>query len=510
VVKTPRLFSLPTSILVGSALAVAGAVAAPPAGAASIKAVGSWSMVPLTKDTNRDGVIDGDGGVPSTGALSAQPSGTYVGAGNRVAQPNERLIGGTTSWYLPDSGFPVHLDACKSIGQQYHWTASQGGTQVSATPWQRLSKKSCTAELNLANAPTVLTLEVRSGAATATTTINATPRGLIIVALGDSYSSGEGNPRNVQAWLQGNVPFRPYWDNDACHRSVLGAPAQAALALEKSSPKTSVEFIDLACSGATVNAGVLGPQSAAGQATSQAEQAAAILGDRAADAVILQVGGNDVGFGSLLGSCVLNVDCPLARAAFPPLSAYKNVQDGIQAETGKLPAAYARIAACLGGTACVLADGRRTSGLRLNPGAKVLPVMYPDLTRNSNGAPCTYLTLTQGDFAWARDTILVPNPGATYSYASTKGPVSLSLAQGTLNGQIGRTGGQLGWAPVTGAWDASGTSSIGHGVCAGPQAWVFGVTALSGFSSASFHPNPVGVAAMAKAIQAALRVSIGS
>jgi hypothetical protein len=291
---------------------------------------------------------------------------------------------------------------------------------------------------------------------------------------------------------------------------VLGAPAQAALELEKSSPKTSVEFIDLACAGATVNAGILGAQSAAGQGASQIEQAAAILGDRPADAVIMQVGGNDVGFGSLLGSCVLNVDCPLAHAAFPPLSSYKTVQDGLQAETGKLPAAYARISACLGGTACVLADGRRPSGLRLNPGAKVLPVMYPDITRNSNGAPCTYLTLSQGDFAWARDTILVPNPGATYSYASTKGPVSLSLSQGTLNGQIGRTGGSLGWAPVTGSWDASGTSAMGHGVCAGPQAWVFGVTALSGFSSASFHPNPVGSAVMGKAILAALKVAIGS
>ena len=508
--KSPRLSPLPVSILAGVALVAAGALAAPSAQAAGVKAVGSWSMVPLTKDSNRDGMMDGDGGVPSTGALSAQPSGTYVGAGNHVAQPNERLIDGTTSWYLPATGFPVQLDACRSVGQQYRWTASQGGTQVGSTPWQRLTKKSCTAELNLANAPTLLTLEVRSGATTATTTLNATPRGLIIVALGDSYSSGEGNPRNVQAWLQGNVPFRPYWDNDPCHRSVLGAPAQAALALEKSSPRTSVEFIDLACAGATVNAGILGAQSAAGQGTRQIEQAAAILGDRPADAVIVQVGGNDVGFGSLLGSCVLNVDCPLAHAAFPPLSSYRTVQDGLQAETGKLPAAYARISACLGGTACVLADGRRTSVLRLNPGAKVLPVMYPDITRNSNGAPCTYLTLSQGDFAWARDTILVPNPGATYSYASTHGPVSLSLGQGTLNGQIGRTGGALGWAPVTGSWEASGTSAVGHGVCAGTQAWVFGVTALSGFSSASFHPNPAGSEAMGKAILAALKVAIGS
>ena len=476
--------------------------------ASSVRAVGSWSMEPLSKDTNNDGVIDGDGGVPARGALTSQPSATYVGAGNHRAQPNERLINGTTSWYLPTTGFPVRLDACTSTGAQYRWTASQNGSEVTVTPWLSLSKKTCATSVNLANGPTTLRLEVKSGASHAVTVLDANPRGLIVVALGDSYASGEGNPRNVQSWLQGSLPFRPYWDNDPCHRSVLGAPAQAALALEKASPRTSVELIDVTCAGATVNAGVLGAQQAVGQATSQVEQAAAVLGDRTADAIVLQVGGNDVGFSSVLGACVLNTQCPLSRAPFPPLSTYKTLQDGVQAETGKLTAAYARIAACLGGSSCVLADGRRASGIRLTTGATVLPVLYPDLTRNANGAPCTYLTMSQTDFAWARDTMLVPNPGPTYAYPTAQGPVTLSLAQGTLNAKIAQTGGQLGWAPVTGAWEASGVSPVGHGVCAGTQAWVFGITSLSGFSSASFHPNPTGVAAMGKAIQAALAVAV--
>lgn len=500
--------ALIASAAIATPLASTAALVGSPAQAASVKAVGRWSMEPLSKDTDRDGMIDGDGGVPSSGALSAQPSTTFVGAGNHIAQPGERLIGGTTSWYLPATGFPVRLDACRSTGRTYRWTATQNGADVGATAWKKLTKKTCVTTLDLPNGPTTLTLEVASGAATSSSVINASPRGLIIVALGDSYSSGEGNPRNVQAWLRGGAPFRPYWDSDPCHRSVLGSPAQAALALEKSSATTSVALIDLACGGATINEGIVGTQRTAGQTSSQIEQAVALLGGRAADAVVLQVGGNDVGFASLLGACILNADCPLSRAAFPPLSAYRTVQDGIQAETGKLPAGYARIAACLGGSSCTLADGRRVTGVRMNPGAKVLPVMYPDLTRNANGAPCTYLTMTMGDFAWARDTVLVPDPGATYSFASTRGPVTLSLAQGTLNGRIAQTGGQLGWAPVTGAWEASGTGPVGHGVCAGAQAWVFGVTALSGFSSASFHPNPPGAAAMGRAIQAALAAAV--
>ena len=65
-------------------------------------AQGSWSMVPQSKDVNKDGFIDGDGGVPKSGAMSSNPSSTYVGAENFIAQPNERLIGGSLSWYLED------------------------------------------------------------------------------------------------------------------------------------------------------------------------------------------------------------------------------------------------------------------------------------------------------------------------------------------------------------------------------------------------------------------------
>ncbi len=491
-------------VLVLAAVALANI----PAQAAAVRAKGTWSMVPLTRDTDHDGMIDGDGGVPRSGAASTQPSPVYVGAGNHIAQPHERLINGSTSWYLPASGFPVELNACASTGAQYRWTVTQGGAQVTQTPWRALGKKTCRTEVTLANGPATLHLEVRKGSASADTDISASPRGIVMVAMGDSYSSGEGVPRNVQAWLTDGPPFQPYWDDDACHRSTLGAPAQAALALEKSSPRTSVLLVDVACAGATVDAGILGPQVTEKQTTSQVEQVRAILGDRPADAVVLQVGGNDVGFGSLLGACLLNTDCPLARAPFPPLSAFRTVQDGVQALTGRLPADYTRIAACIGTATCALTGGRTTPGIALAPGAKVLPVMYPDITRAANGASCTYLTLTSGDFAWARDTILLPTPGATYSYSSTRGPVALSLAQGTLNQRIAQTGATVGWAPVTGTWDASGAGSVGHGVCAGAQAWVFGVTALSGFASASFHPNPVGAAAMGKAITAAVRATV--
>ena len=72
-------------------IALAGAA---PAVGAEARAVAQWSMIPQAKDANGDGIIDGDGGVPRRGALSLSPSTTFVGEGNRVAQPHERLIGG--------------------------------------------------------------------------------------------------------------------------------------------------------------------------------------------------------------------------------------------------------------------------------------------------------------------------------------------------------------------------------------------------------------------------------
>jgi len=58
------------------------------------------------------------------------------------------------------------------------------------------------------------------------------------------------------------------------------------------------------------------------------------------------------------------------------------------------------------------------------------------------------------------------------------------------------------------AWQATGDSPVGHGVCAGPQAWVFGLTALSGFAPASFHPNPPGQGVAGEAIAAAAAAAL--
>ena len=500
-----RLLGLTAIVaVVGAVLVGVPAHAAPQA-----QAVANWSMAPQSKDVNGDGFIDGDGGVPQARPLGLRPSTSFIGAGNRIAQPSERLIDGSKSWYLNPRGFQVRLDACKSTGKEYRWRIFRNERQVKVTPWKPISGTACKRSVRLPEGDYRLKLEVRfNGTNVDYQWVDATIKDYLFVVMGDSYSSGEGNPRNIDAWITNpQSDFRPYYDDDPCNRSVHGAPAQAALALEESSDKTSVTLIDVSCSGATINSGILGPQRWAGEQASQIQQVQQLIGNRNIDVLVFSIGGNDIGFTSILSTCALSVDCPLTPATSPPLNKFANVQQGVQTLTGRLPSGYQAIADCLDGGDCDLAGGQQIAALSLASDAQVLPMTYPDITRSAIGEPCRYLTLSPADFSWARDTILVTQAANPYLFSPFIGAArNLSTTNGTLNGQIVATS-QLGWSPVVGIWGSSGESTTGHGVCAGPESWVFGVTAISGpFASASFHPNPTGQRAMARQIARALGV----
>lgn len=463
-------------------------------------------MIPQSKDSNGDGFIDGDGGVPTSGALSAQPSANFEGAGNFIAQPNERLIDGSLSWYLDPKGFPVSLNACKSVGNTYTWTMRRGGQLVQITPVKKLSGKNCKQTVQLPEGLHSLTLTVRKGSATKRLSMVANISNILMVVMGDSYASGEGNPRNVDAWLKNtSAGFNPYWDNGRCNRSVHGAPAQAALLLEKASSKTSVTLIDVSCSGATVDRGILGPQFS--NTSTQIEQVTALIGKRGIDVLTISIGGNDVGFTSILTTCALAANCPLTKATSKPLQNYPTTQAGVQSETAKLAGSFVRINNCLTGALCQSASGSSLQGLLLEAGGRVFLSSYPDITRSASGAVCSYLTISRENFTWARDTILNPAPVNPYTYTTTRNQdVNLDTAAGSLNSQINATS-SLGWQPVMGIWGASGDSSSGHGVCAESNAWVFGLTGFTGFISGSFHPNPQGLEIMAREIFAQIKAT---
>jgi hypothetical protein len=93
-------------------------------------------------------------------------------------------------------------------------------------------------------------------------------RSLLVVSLGDSYSSGEGVPDLDFARAQapaladrnGNALPRPaIWWDQRCHRSLNSAPAQAAMDLARRNDHVQVVFVSFACSGAEIDRGLLAP-----------------------------------------------------------------------------------------------------------------------------------------------------------------------------------------------------------------------------------------------------------
>ncbi|MBC7767408.1 MAG: hypothetical protein H7124_01335 [Phycisphaerales bacterium] len=159
-------------------------------------------------------------------------------------------------------------------------------------------------------------------------------RDLTIVALGDSFSAGEGNPH--AHWRIVSHPQAAIWLDARCHRSLISGPALAAAFLARQNPRLSVTLLHYGCSGASVADGIAGPwsfletsaqvaaryrpyQSIPGHpgqpddqiappigeydiAPSQIAQARADLQGRSPDAVFVSTGGNDIGFARIVTS----------------------------------------------------------------------------------------------------------------------------------------------------------------------------------------------------------------
>lgn len=186
-------------------------------------------------------------------------------------------------------------------------------------------------------------------------------RDYLIVGLGDSIASGEGNPDQPvelsdigfcfkrvlnpipQFYLPGRAKanvatdcvdenpadFRLWeqaaagWLYAACHRSLYSYQVRAALALAVENPDISVTFIPLGCTGATIKDGLLKRQMARerpviggkiGPSTvpAQLDQLAKYLGAdtgkppiRPVDLIFLTVGANDIQFSNLVADVMV-------------------------------------------------------------------------------------------------------------------------------------------------------------------------------------------------------------
>lgn len=352
-------------------------------------------------------------------------------------------------------------------------------------------------------------------------------RDILIVALGDSMSSGEGSPHYYHF---PGTPYRPAgWADMQCHRSRHAPAFQAAKTIEAMDPSTSVTFISFACSGATLDTdtplstsmfnaytigahtggmlfsgtGLLGPyigiESPFGEHTediidykkrggrgvreSQVDQLKRALdGKRKADVVVMSAGINDARFSSMIHTCVLYTDCP--KEGIGSAASKMPLEKRFDWDTSRIPGMYKKL------------------GEQLNSMVnRVLVLEYPNAFTNENKKTCD-VVLDDAKFDSlpsalrlgidASESNWIQNVGGPKLHSRIKEGVALAGSD---------------WEFVPGAWEAF----KGHGYCAKTDPWIETATSSdtkqgpsrSG-AKGTIHPNFWGYQAMAKIIVKAL------
>lgn len=280
----------------------------------------------------------------------------------------------------------------------------------------------------------------------------------LVLGLGDSIGSGEGNPDLPES----DDRKVARWQDRRCHRSAESYQARTARTLERHDEQTSVTFVHLACSGAAIASGVLGPyggivgSEGVPPLAAQIDEAVDLIGGRDVDAVILSVGANDLRFGDVLQFCVKHRTCWTSE--------YRDGQTLDAWMRSQLAAGeprYGAIAAAVGGHVAQ---------------SRVYVVQYPDPLRAPDGAAfCDeILDVTLGavradEASWTFENFLSP-----------------------INALLQSTGARFGWNVVGGAQQAFRR----HGYCADDQhRWMVQLLEsrrLQGDTNGTMHPNTRG------------------
>lgn len=280
----------------------------------------------------------------------------------------------TFGYVNPPGGYTVNLDASHSAGIQpstaFAWTITGAGgfsqSLAGEAPSISLPQGTYTVQLTATN------LAGSAGPQVEITSINV--KDVLIVAIGDSYASGEGNPVVAS-------PTAPQWayspspamnaENANAHRSTISGPAEFAYQLQQANPHEAVTFVSVADSGASIPAGVLGPMPSianpAIQLPAQINELRQIIGTQHIDVLTVSLGANTVGISRLVEQVVSNTltGSPTRQA----------IVSQVDARLARLPAQFARLAAAI---------------RPLGP-TRVLITPYPDVTRNGSGGFGTVL-----------------------------------------------------------------------------------------------------------------------
>jgi lysophospholipase L1-like esterase len=244
-------------------------------------------------------------------------------------------------------------------------------------------------------------------------------------------------------------PLIPDQVNLGCLRSDHNYPSLTAASIGSSS------LIDASCSGATT-VNMTQSQSTLG-VTVNAPQLNSLTSNT--KLVTLGIGGNDIDFVGIITTCA---EESLTNPFGDPCTAHYT--------SGGTDQLAALINATEPKVATVLQEIHQRA-----PGARVLVVGYPDILPQNNNGCWPLEPIAYGDVAYLRQT-------------EEKLNSMLATAASADNAQYVDTY----------------TPTIGHDICQLPGTkWIEGLIPLS--PAAPFHPNALGEAAMARALEAALK-----
>uniref|UniRef100_A0A914W8U1 SGNH hydrolase-type esterase domain-containing protein n=1 Tax=Plectus sambesii TaxID=2011161 RepID=A0A914W8U1_9BILA len=125
-------------------------------------------------------------------------------------------------------------------------------------------------------------------------------RDIWIVAIGDSFASGEGSP-DTPVKMHGIIPAR--WLSEACHRSSRSWMFKIYEKIVKQYPDYGILFTYLPCTGAAISSGILEKLKGSAE-ESQMDRVRELkeLRRRAPDVLLASAGGNDLGYADIMYS----------------------------------------------------------------------------------------------------------------------------------------------------------------------------------------------------------------
>jgi lysophospholipase L1-like esterase len=342
--------------------------------------------------------------------------------------------------------------------------------------------------------------------------LSAKVRDLLIVGMGDSFASGEGNPdvpvafaaerryRNLYPARAGSSDRESAkWQDRLCHRSLYSHQLRVALHIGIENPHVAVTYLGYSCSGAGIEKGILGAQEYVerealkeSSAVDGAAPAPYVQGDRKdaqlrrllsdlcrneveredgfwicpgkafrrhVDYLLLSAGGNDVGFANVVAWVTLrpSTSARLARFFGATVTAKqfaRNVRD-------ILPDAYANLGKALEKSVPLYSSPEDS----VFDASRVVLTAYPDVLVDENGNVCAAGPDEGGEDSEHRYAANQSLDGFSSWLAAGDGrlkEVHAVLAE--LDKRMGDIAGDMGWTFAGRIYADKGFT--GHGFCA--------------------------------------------